>query len=273
MHQISSVSRPVDSVIEFLQAEQARGKTHVFLDSAARDVLRELMRPAPVDPPLMMETAEKISTAPIHAARLPISAPQETSIQAQAASLGSLRETFVPAKGPKKAKLMIIGEAPGYEDEKQQIPFVGAAGAKLDDILKAMGLLRDDVYLTHWVKYRPATANQTTNNRRPNPAEFSIFEPLIRSEIDAVQPTCIIAFGPSVAEAMLGTPQTIPSIRAQWLSFQEVDVRFTYQPSYLLQSTTTHSMKRELWEDMLAVMEKLELPISDKQRAYFLPKP
>ena len=119
-----------------------------------------------------------------------------------ARSLGTLRETMVFATGNPEARVMLIGEAPGYQEEKEGEPFVGPAGQKLDDILKAMGLSREEVYISNIVKFRPGMARQTTNNRKPTPEEMEVCLPFVRAEISIVKPERIIALGDSAAEVI-----------------------------------------------------------------------
>ena len=287
--------RPVDAVIEFLEAEKARGVSHVFLDEGAREGLRELYRRAqsggksrPVETPAVMPVAE-----PAHAAAA-VEAPAEmpshvsasggtkaerlASLRAQAENwrpakaLGTLRETMVFAVGNPDARLVLVGEAPGFQEEKEREPFVGPAGQKLNDILKAMGLAREEVYISNIVKFRPATPRQTTNNRKPSPEEMASCLPFVREEISIIQPQCIVALGGTAAEGLLGLSGAVGAMRGAWHEFGGIPVRVTYHPSYLLQSGANNSIKRQVWEDMLCVMEKLGMPVSEKQRGFFLPR-
>jgi len=285
------VPRPVDAVIEFLEAEQARGVTHVFLDEGARDGLRELYRraqsggkPRPVETPAAMPAAEpsQVAAAVQSPAHLRTSgnskAERLASLRAQAEnwaparSLGTLRETMVFAVGNPDARLVLVGEAPGFQEEKEREPFVGPAGQKLNDILKAMGLEREEVYISNIVKFRPATPRQTTNNRKPTPEEMASCLPFVREEIGIIQPACIVALGGTAAEGLLGLSGAVGAMRGSWHEFAGIPVRVTYHPSYLLQSGANNSIKRQVWEDMLTVMEKLGMPISEKQRGFFLPR-
>jgi uracil-DNA glycosylase family 4 len=294
------VIRPVDVLLEFLDAEQSRGVTHVHLDEGAREGLRELFvaarsgsapaaEPKPAAAPAVTTPIPEISQTPspqpataAPVAKLTITGATKTeqlaSLRQQAenwspaTSLGTLRDVMVFATGNPDARVMLVGEAPGYQEERGQEPFVGPAGQKLNDILKAMGLARDEVYLSHIVKFRPATARQTTNNRKPTPEEMAACLPFVRAEIGIVKPECVIALGATAAEGLLGLEGAVTSMRGPWHDFEGTPVRVTYHPSYLLQSTSSSPVKRQVWEDMLAVMEKLGLPISAKQRGYFLPK-
>lgn len=291
---MTDMKRPVDAVIEYLEAEQARGKTHILLDEAARDGLRNLyLRARENKTPRAATTtaAAPASAASPTAAASPAAIPvtelrvsgsskeeQLASLKEQAErwaparNLGTLRDTMVFATGNPNAELMLIGEAPGYEEERRKEPFVGPAGKKLDDILKAMGLNRSQVYISNIVKYRPIAPRQTTNNRQATPEEMASFMPFIREEIQIVQPSCIIALGTTAAEGLLGVDDTVGNLRERWHRFENIPLRVSYHPSYLLQSDAGNDIKRKVWEDMLAVMEQLGMPISDRQRGFFLPK-
>jgi len=278
------VSRPVDLLLDFLHAEQARGVTHAHLDEGARDGLRELFERAragnKVAKPVLAEISpEPVAEKPV-AILLPTTGSRAEQLDAlrrqaenwqPARALGTLRETMVFSTGNPEARVMLVGEAPGHQEEKEREPFVGPAGQKLNDILKAMGLSRDEVYISNIVKFRPATPKQTTNNRKPTPEEMDSCMPFVRAEIGIVQPECIIALGGTAAEGLLNLEGTVTGMRGKWHTFEGTPVRVTYHPSYLLQSGGNNA-KRLLWEDMLSVMEKLGLPISEKQRGFFLPK-
>jgi len=275
------VIRPVDAVIEFLEAEQARGVTHVLLDDDARDGLRHLYRraqtaeksPAPKAPPA--KTVESPTTLTIDGGS---KEERLASLRAQAESwapakaLGTLRDMMVFATGDPNASIMLVGEAPGHEEEKKREPFVGPAGQKLNDILKAMGLSREEVYISNIVKFRPATPRQSTNNRKPSLEEMAACLPFIHAEVAIVRPSCIIALGGTAAEGLLNLTGPVGSMRGSWHDFRGIPTRVTYHPSYLLQSGAGQTTKRQVWEDMLAVMRHLGMTISAKQEAFFLPK-
>ncbi len=276
------VTRPVDSLIEFLEAEQARGRSHVYLDENAREGLRELFRRARTPVAAAEPPAAAVAAASAPAQEAIVSgagkAEQLAGLRKQAESwapalsLGTLRETMVFATGSPDAEIMLVGEAPGYNEEKEVEPFVGPAGQKLNDILKAMGIRREDVYISNLVKFRPAIPRQTTNNRKPSPEEMAACLPLVMAEISVVKPKLIIALGGTAAEGLLGLEGTVGSMRGKWHDLSGIPARVTYHPSYLLQSGGSNEVKRSLWEDMLAAMEKLGMPISEKQKGFFLPK-
>ena len=132
-----------------------------------------------------------------------------------------------------------------------------------------MGLQRSDGYISNVCKFRPSMGeNQGTANRAPSPEELAACLPLIMAEIRAIRPACIVCLGGSSAKGLLGTQQGVNALRGRWMECQGVPVRVTYHPSYLLRNEAL-SARRALWEDMLEVMERLGMPVSEKQRNYF----
>jgi DNA polymerase len=183
-------------------------------------------------------------------------------------ALADLRKTMVFSVGNPEADIMLVGESPGYDEERLGEPFVGKAGQKLDGILKAMGVERNNTYITNIVKFRPAMPNQTTNNRQPTSEELAAFMPFIQEEIKVVAPKVIIALGGTAAQALLASEESLVNMRGEFHDCDGVPLRVTYHPSYILHNEAT-SEKRKIWEDMLAVMDLLQMPVSEKQRGYF----
>lgn len=195
--------------------------------------------------------------------------PRWTPLQA----LGTLRSTLVWGEGALPAPIMLVGDAPGYCDEQEQRPICGETGAKLDGVLKAMELTREQVYITYLVKYRPMSPRQTTNTRPPSRDEVRLSLPVLQFEVGVVRPRVIVALGVIAARALLQRAE-LPLAACRQVkdaAFCGVPVVVTHHPSYLLR-TTSLDERRLLWEDMLRAMELAGLPISDKQRRYFLPK-
>jgi uracil-DNA glycosylase family 4 len=190
----------------------------------------------------------------------------------EARALGTLRETMVFAVGSPDAEIMFIGEAPGSEEERQQEPFVGPAGQKLTGILKAMGLDRREVYISNICKFRPAMENQGWSNRPPTPVEMQTCLPYIFTEIAIIQPKILVALGKTAAEG-LGLSGPVSKLRGQFYTVQGLPTMVTFHPSYILREEKLADggkvAKRQVWEDMLQVMEKVGLPINEKQRGYF----
>lgn len=187
--------------------------------------------------------------------------------------LGTLRTKPVFGMGNRRASIMFVGDAPNYHDEKAGEPFQGEAGGKLDGMLKAMGLTREQIYLTHLVKFRPSLPRQTTNNRPPTEKEIRFSVPVVELEARLVRPKIIVALGVISARGLLGMGDIpLSAYRRQQGSFCGIPVMVTHHPSYLLR-TSDLKERRSLWEDMLGVMRLAGLPISPRQQSYFLKQP
>ena len=186
--------------------------------------------------------------------------------------LGTLREKMVLPQGNPQADIVFVGDAPGYYDEKAGLPFQGEAGGKLDGMLKAMGLTREQVYLTQLLKFRPAQPRQTLNTRPPSDKELLFSLPVFDFEMQLVQPRVIVALGVIAARGLLQQGNLpLAAYQERTWNFRGIPVVVTHHPSYLLR-TSDLGERRRLWEEMLHVMEIAGLPINDKQRGYFLPK-
>lgn len=193
-------------------------------------------------------------------------------------SLGTLRDTMVFSTGNPEADLMFVGEAPGHEEERQGEPFVGPAGQLLTKIIVAMGLRRpEDVYISNIVKFRPSDGDprfQGTRNRKPTAEEMAAAVKYVRSEIEVVRPRVLVAVGATAAEGLLNLSGSVASLRGRFHDLDGIPVMVTYHPSYLLRSgegspDKGKAEKRKVWEDMLQVMERLGLPVSERQRRFF----
>ena len=191
-------------------------------------------------------------------------------------SLGTLRETMVFAVGSPEARLMFVGEAPGAEEERQREPFVGPAGQLLTKIIEnAMGLQRAAVYISNICKFRPSMGEgQGSRNRQPTAEEMNACVQYIQTEIRLIRPTVIVALGATAATG-LGLVGAVGRLRSRFHEVDGVPAMVTYHPSYILRQEQEGGgmiARRQVWEDMLMVMEKLGMPISEKQRGYFKPK-
>ncbi len=197
-----------------------------------------------------------------------------------ARALGTLRGTMVFATGDPDAAVMFIGEAPGADEEKQGEPFVGVAGQLLTKVIKAMGLERSSVYITNICKFRPIVDDdrpQGSRNRQPTGVEMQSCMEFVLEEISIVRPKVIVALGRTAAEGLLQRDVAVTRLRGQWLEFQGTPLMVTFHPSYLKRKedegeAVAFAEKRKHWEDILMVMERLEMSITEKQRGYFLPK-
>jgi DNA polymerase len=183
--------------------------------------------------------------------------------------LASSRRNVVFGVGSLDAELMFIGEAPGADEDEQGEPFVGKAGQLLTKIIQAMGLTRNTVYIGNILKCRPDTPGQSAGNRKPTPEEMKTCIPYLHEQIDLIRPKVIVALGATAVEGLLGKTIGITRLRGNWKTYRGTPLMPTYHPAYLLRNQAP-SEKRRVWEDMLQVMERLGLPISEKQRNYFL---
>jgi DNA polymerase len=182
--------------------------------------------------------------------------------------LAGSRQNVVFGVGDIHAALMFVGEAPGADEDVQGEPFVGAAGQLLTRIIQTMGLSRDTVYIANILKCRPDTPGQSSGNRKPTSEEMATCIPYLHSQIDLIQPKVLVALGATAMEGLLNK-SGISRLRGQWHSYRGIPLMPTFHPSYLLRNQAL-SEKRKVWEDMLQVMTRLGLPISEKQRGYFL---
>jgi uracil-DNA glycosylase family 4 len=180
------------------------------------------------------------------------------------------------------AAVMFVGEAPGGDEEEQGEPFVGRAGQLLNRMIKAMGVERSQVYIGNILNWRPEMGARNadgsqTGNRPPTAEEMNYCLPFIRAQIAIVQPKVLVALGKTAVDGLLGADRfkSMGAARGTWHAYADTPLRATYHPSYLLRqeglvSAAAKKIKRDAWEDLLAVMERAGLPISEKQRNYFL---
>jgi len=184
-------------------------------------------------------------------------------------NLVATRKSVVFGVGDIHAPIMFVGEAPGADEDAQGEPFVGAAGQLLTKIIQTMGLSRQTVYIANILKCRPDTPGQTSGNRKPSPEEMKTCLPYLQAQIDLIQPKVLVALGATAVEGLLNQTVYITKLRGQWHTYRGIPLMPTFHPSYLLRNQAL-TEKRRLWEDMLQAMQKVEMPISDKQRGYFL---
>ena len=159
------------------------------------------------------------------------------------------RRTIVFGEGNEKASLMLIGEAPGYDEDVQGRPFVGKAGQLLTKILQSINLPREEVYITNIVKCRPP------QNRNPQPDEIQSCNPFLVKQITVVQPEIICALGSFSAQTLLKTDTKITALRGKVFDLEGIKVIPTYHPAFLLRNP---ERKREVWEDMKKIAELIQ---------------
>ncbi len=283
----------LDATIEHLEQMQSRGERFVSVTPA---LLRELgNKSAPVARAAAnLSISSKTGAAAANTAVEPLPMPGQPAAEsestvvpdpAKSAAFAELcqrvsacvkcprlvaaRKNVVFGVGDINAQLMFVGEAPGADEDRQGEPFVGRAGELLTRIIQAMGLSRERVYIANILKCRPDTPGQVSGNRKPTPEEMQQCIPYLHEQIDLIRPKVLVALGATAMEGLLGKTGGITRLRGHWQIYRGIPLMPTYHPAFVLRKQLL-STKREVWEDMLQVMEKLGLPISQKQRHFFL---
>lgn len=196
--------------------------------------------------------------APLPQAAIP-SAEREAALQAICDEIGDCtrcplayagRRNIVFGDGNPSARLMFVGEGPGADEDASGIPFVGKAGQLLNNMIGAMGLKREEVYIANIVKCRPPA------NRVPEPVEANTCTQFLVKQIDVVQPEVIVALGATAATYLLGVKQSLASLRGTWHSCRGAKVAVTYHPAFLLRDPR---QKGEAWKDLQRVMAEMGL--------------
>jgi uracil-DNA glycosylase len=166
--------------------------------------------------------------------------------------LSATRTNVVFGVGNRRADLMFIGEGPGRDEDLAGEPFVGRAGQLLTDIIKAMKLRREDVYIANVVKCRPP------ENRNPEQDEMDLCRPYLERQIELLAPKVIVTLGRYALQSTTGKPHAISAVRGQWLQHEGAKLMPTYHPAYLLRNP---SAKKDVWADMKKVMGELGIPV------------
>jgi DNA polymerase len=160
------------------------------------------------------------------------------------------RKKIVFGDGSPTARLMFVGEGPGADEDAQGLPFVGKAGQLLNNMIAAMGLAREEVYIANIVKCRPP------GNRVPEPVEANTCSQFLVRQIDVVRPEVIVALGSTAATYLLGVKQSLSGLRGRWHSCRGAKLAVTYHPAFLLRDPR---QKAEAWKDLQMVMAEMGL--------------
>lgn len=168
------------------------------------------------------------------------------------------RNKIVFGDGNSKARLVFIGEAPGADEDKQGIPFVGRAGKLLTQMIEAMGLQRQDVYICNVVKCRPP------DNRKPEDDEVSTCSPYLLRQLDVIEPKVLVCLGAVAAQTLLATNRGISHFRGEWMDWHGHKLMATYHPAYLLRNPAA---KADVWKDLQKVMAELGLQLPKKAKS------
>ncbi len=166
-------------------------------------------------------------------------------------ALAKSRKSVVFGSGNPKARLVFVGEAPGFDEDAQGLPFVGKAGQLLTKIIEAMGLKRNDVFICNVLKCRPP------GNRNPLPDEIINCKPYLMKQLEIIKPKVICALGNFAAQVLLQTEMSISELRGKFFEVDGIKVLPTFHPAYLLRNPAE---KRKVWADMQLIMKELGLP-------------
>jgi DNA polymerase len=276
-------ARILESTERHLQALKAGGVRYLTVEKETLQQLKQApvrrvlatSSPAPQSSPLpkaeivQAPAIEALSTKPTDVAAAMASLQKRANVCVKCPNLASSRKNVVFGVGNIHAELMFVGEAPGADEDEQGEPFVGAAGQLLTKIIQTMGFSRDKVYIANILKCRPDTPGQSSGNRKPTGDEMKTCLPFLLSQIEIIRPKVLVALGATAIEGLLGKGEGIGRLRGKFQTFRDIPLMPTFHPAYLLRNQAL-SEKRRVWEDMLQVMEKLNLPITEKQRGYFL---
>jgi DNA polymerase len=208
--------------------------------------VRKIVQPAPVDAP---PTPEADRAAALKVIREDIG-------DCTRCALHKGRNKIVFADGSPNARLMFVGEGPGADEDAQGLPFVGRAGQLLNNMIGAMGLKREEVYIANVVKCRPP------GNRTPEPEEANTCSPFLFRQIDVVRPEVIVALGATAATYLLGQRQPLAGLRGRMHSVRGARLIVTYHPAYLLRDPR---QKKEAWADLQIAMRELGLKVQGRE--------
>lgn len=206
---------------------------------------------APTPPQSRSLSAREAPLAPSSSPSLPLHDLEALALEVSACTRCALhreRSRTVFARGNPASSLVFVGEGPGYHEDQQGLPFVGAAGQLLDRMVAAMGMGRDEVYICNVVKCRPP------GNRTPSDEEAEACYPFLRKQLQSVAPRAIVALGKVAALRLRGGGALDKGWRGRWFQWEGVDVMPTYHPAFLLRNP---EFKRSVWNDLQQVMQRL----------------
>jgi uracil-DNA glycosylase len=221
-----------------------RGLSRPDIQRVVPATVPNIVPPLPASPgPTLFDAAEKISDDTLLRIR-------EDLGECTRCRLHKNRHSIVFGDGNPKAELVFIGEGPGADEDAQGLPFVGRAGKLLTQMIEAMGLQRNDVYICNVVKCRPP------ENRLPEEDEVKTCSPFLFRQLDVIAPKVIVCLGAVAAKTLLQTNRGISQFRGQWLEYRGSKLMATYHPAYLLRNPNA---KSEVWKDLQKVMVVLGL--------------
>jgi uracil-DNA glycosylase len=236
----------------------------ISMAPAPRSAPRPTPAPAPVPPAVVRDATVDLMPKPPSLDSIAPLPGEPIAADLRAAALAALhaeigdctrcplayagRHTIVFADGDPNARLMFVGEGPGADEDASGVPFVGKAGQLLNNMITAMGLKREEVYIANIVKCRPPA------NRAPDYVEATTCSQFLLRQIDIVRPEIIVALGATAATYLLGVKQSLSSLRGQWHTARGAKVAVTYHPAFLLRDPR---QKGEAWKDLQRVMAEM----------------
>jgi DNA polymerase len=227
--------------MEMAAPKRAPAPAPPALPASARSTLKPFVSPAPA--PSLFEIVDRVADDSLVRTRDDIG-------DCTRCRLHKGRTKIVFGVGNPKAELMFVGEGPGHDEDVQGEPFVGRAGKLLTQMIEAMGLRREDVYIANVVKCRPP------DNRLPEKDEIATCSPFLMRQIDVIRPKVICCLGSCAAQTLLATTQGISRFRGEWFDFRGTKLIPTYHPAYLLRNPAA---KSDVWKDLQKVMVHLGL--------------
>ena len=221
-----------------------------------------------VNPPI--EAAIEETVAPLEASSQPSALDEQAMTPQQALraireDIGDCTRCVLHKQGRKqivfgvdnpRADIMFVGEAPGADEDIQGEPFVGRAGQLLNNMISAMGIRREDVYIANIIKCRPP------GNRTPEREECETCSPFLMRQIEVVKPKIIVALGAVAAKTLLGVNDAMINLRGHIYDFKKTKLAITYHPAYLLRDPR---QKKEAWRDLQMVMKHLGMPLPQQK--------
>ena len=216
-----------DSVSQYLMYVKGMGLKGVPLSAASHKVLERWLNPSPIET--------------LGVARETLGMVRKNLGNCRRCRLHKGRRHIVFGAGNPEARLVLVGEGPGYEEDVKGLPFVGPAGQLLTKILEAIDLKRQDVYICNIVKCRPP------ENRNPRPDEIGRCLPFLKRQITAIGPDLICTLGTFATQTLLKTDKPISRLRGKFHTYEGIQVLPTYHPAFLLRNP---EKKRQVWEDV-----------------------
>lgn len=238
------------------------GIDRTALSEAAQEAVKRLEflpqpgTPAPRESPSEKTPATGPKTTPALAAKAgSLAELAELAADCRGCTLCLNRNNVVMGEGDPEARLVFIGEGPGHDEDRAGRPFIGPAGKLLTKIIQAMGLSREEVFITNVVKCRPP------RNRNPKPEEAEICRGWLDPQLEFIRPQMIVALGRIAAQALLRTEEPISALRGSFRDLDGIPVMPTFHPSYLLRQGHDRQAKGQVWADMKKVLTEMGLEV------------